>query len=154
MDGEPLSGDESALNLLGGFDNYQYAMNVLIRERLDRIPSEKLANLDKRLNLFSKTSLKAVLEGENVIWIQSDLEKMISVLSILPNMPLVPSYYAVRKMTPDQQNYWLRKMFKGDIPEVPFKGQDKSCYFSSLAGYLLLEALKECDEIAKKKFNS
>jgi hypothetical protein len=157
--------EQSALDLLGGFDNYQYAANVVVRDRLSHLTREQMGFLESvfQQNASVKISLRDILNGESAIWTSSDLKVLTCHLGFSQNVPLIPANRLVEKMSGEQREYWLRKMYRGKLPLLPpFDPKDPtlippiephtlSVYNYNLEGYLMIEALDEIYKIAKER---
>ena len=157
--------EQSALDLLGGFDNYQYAANVVVRDRLSRLTREQMGFLESvfQQNASVKVSLRDILYGESAIWTSDDLEVLTCPLGFSQNVPLIPANRLVEKMSGEQREYWLKKMCGGKLPPLPpFDPQDPTLispiepptlkvYNYNLEGYLMFEALDEVDRIAEER---
>ena len=111
MDGKPSPKSESALDLLGGFDNYQYAANVLVRDRLSHLSREQLNSLDSvfKQKIQTGVSLWDILNGESVYWTSKELEDLGRPLGFAPNFPLIPAKRLVEKMSSEQREELLKK---------------------------------------------
>jgi len=74
----------SALDLFGGFEKYQYALNILVRDRLTNLPEESFGLLEFQFKKHAsvRKTLREILEGEDITWNQEDLE-------ILTTPPLI-----------------------------------------------------------------